>query len=68
MGDNKNTDNTAIRVYVNINKAEHQFVKEHAKSQGIDLSLWMRHACGCKLERDGEDGSIFFANSVSDGE
>jgi hypothetical protein len=57
-----------IRLYIRISEQEYQFIKELSDSQNIDLCDWLRDAVGCKLERDGGDGAIFFASSVSDGD
>lgn len=56
------------RLYIRITELEYQLIKDVSDSQNVDLCDWMREAVGYKLERDGLDGSIFFANDVSDGE
>lgn len=55
-----------LEVYIRISDAERAFLKELAKSQEQQLGDWLRDAIGCKLERDGLDGSIFFTQTVSE--
>jgi hypothetical protein len=62
------TSTGLLEVYIRISERERDFLKELAKSQSQALGDWLRDAIGCKLERDGLDGSIFFASDVSDGE
>lgn len=57
-----------LEVYIRMNEQERDFLKDLAKSQSQSLGDWLREAIGCKLERDGFDGTTFFADSVSDSE
>jgi hypothetical protein len=62
------TNTGLLEVYIRMTERERDFLKELAKSQSQALGDWLRDAIGCKLERDGFDGSIFFDQGVSQSE